>query len=167
MRIALPLLAASLMGCSQSPITAPYESDISFQTTTYSTEVGLGCDLAREPDYNGYLLINEIMVVNPDGLPLERIEVSVRTDAPAGVYVLPQEAVKTVDFPAADEEVTSEADVKEACVDENGNFDNTNEWCAWYWDEANSQFYQFPVTSFAFLKRNFGFLAFGNILCNG
>lgn len=135
----LGLLA--LAACSGGPINAPYGSSISWSESTLNTEAGLFCD--TEPDYTGGSMMLDVFVVDPDGLPLERAVVEIESVAVAGIYVLPQEAVKTVDLPAVDADVTSEADIREACTDDEGNYDNTNEWCAWYWDEANAQYYQF------------------------
>ena len=104
---------------------------------------GQYCDTENEPDYTGGSALLDLFVVDPDGYPLERAPVEVQSFAVGGIYLLPQEAVKTVDLPAVDADVESESDVRAACTDDEGNYDNTNEWCAWYWDEANSQYYQF------------------------
>ena len=132
-----------LSACSPGPINAPYGSGISWSETTINTEVGLYCDTSTEPDYTGASMMLDVFVVDPDGLPLERAVVEIESNAIAGVYVLPQEAVKTVDLPAVDADVTSDADIRDACTDDEGNYDNTNEWCAWYGDETNAQYYQF------------------------
>ena len=136
-----PLLLVLLSACGGGPISAPYGSGISWGETTLNTEVGTFC--GSEPDYTGGSKMLDLFVVDPDGLPLERATVEVQADALAGVYTLPQEAVKTVDLPAVDADVQSDADIRESCTDDEGNYDNTNEWCAWYWDEANAQYYQF------------------------
>lgn len=139
---ALPLMMT--WGCAAGQtLTAPYGSTISFSSTTLNTEALLYCDATAEPDYTGGLTMVDAMVLDPNDLPLERIKVEIEVTSVGGVYVVPQEAVKTVDLPAADADIETEADIREACTDDNGNFDNSSEWCAWYWDEANAQYYQF------------------------
>lgn len=136
-------LALLAQACTPGPYMAPYGSSVTLGESTLSSTAGTYCG-DTEPDYTGGLMMIDAMAVDgTTSLPLENVQVEVEVNALAGVYVLPQEAVKTVDFPAADTDITSQSDVKAACVDENGNFDNTNEWCSWYWDEDSAQFYQF------------------------
>lgn len=141
MRALCPLSLALLCACSTGPLPAPFGATVSWSETTLTTEVGLYCD--SEPDYTGGLKMFDVLVANDDGEPLERIEVEIEVAAVGGIYVLPQEAVKTVDLPAADADIETEGDIREACTDDEGNYDNTSEWCAWYWDEVNAQYYQF------------------------
>lgn len=133
---------ALLAGCMSAPLQAPYGSTVSWDETTAEFAEGDYCE-DTEPDYTGTLRMYDVFVVDDDDVPLGNIAVEIQVEGPGGIYVLPQEAIKTVDLPAADADVQSAADIRSACVDDNGNFDNTNEWCAWYWDEENEQFYQF------------------------
>lgn len=135
------LLAVLLPACYSGPVWAPYGSSVSVDPSTITTTVGAYCD--TEPDYVGGVTMIDTMVVSDDDLPLENIIVEVEAPSSSGMYVLPQEAVKMVDLPVADEDIQSEEDIKEACTDDEGYFDNTNEWCAWYWDEENALFFQF------------------------
>lgn len=138
-----PILLLSLAACQGGPIDAPYGSSVSWSQTTMTADEGQYCDLTSEPDYTGGSVILNLFVVDPDGLPLARAPITVQSLSVGGIYLLPQEAVKTVDLPAVDADVQSESDVRASCTDDEGNYDNTNEWCAWYWDESNSQYYQF------------------------
>ena len=144
MRSMSPLLLAMSAtlgaGCSAGPFPAPYGASISYAVHTLS----ITNTATPSCDNSGLLYMNDVLVVDADGeLPLENVIVEVEAPAWGGVYVLPQEAVMTVDFPTADDDVTTAADVRDACTDDDGNFDNTEEWCAWYYDETNAQFYQF------------------------
>ena len=58
-----------------------------------------------------------------------------------GVFIIPTEAIKLVDFPTAPDGWQELRD--EICVDANGNFDNTVEWCAWYYDIETNLYYEF------------------------
>ena len=138
----LILTLALATGCYTGPLTAPYGATVSLAPTTYTLEALQYCSDA-EPDYTGGLTMIDVFVENDDE-PLANVIVEVEVTATyGGIYVLPQEAVKTVDLPVADEDIESEADIREACVDDEGNFDNSSEWCSWYWDEENSLYYQF------------------------
>lgn len=139
--LSIPFLVL-MAGCMNAPLSAPFGSTVSWDETT--AEFGLGdyCE-ESEPDFTGTMRLYDVLVIDDNDVPLGNIAVEIQVEGAGGVYVLPQEAIKTVDLPAADADVQSAADVRAACVDDNGNFDNTNEWCAWYWDEENQQFYQF------------------------
>lgn len=140
---ALTLLSLALLaGCSGEPLKAPYGSEISIDPSTITASYLLFCG-DNEPDYTGGMFMVDAFVLNDDDEPLPRVEVEVEVNALAGIYVLPQEAIKTVDLPAVDEDIESEADIRESCTDDEGNYDNTNEWCSWYWDETTAQYYQF------------------------
>ena len=140
MRSSFPLLLLAMAGCYDGPYTAPYGASISFAVHTL-TVVSTGNDSC---DNSGVVYMNDVLVVDSTGeLPLENVIVEVEAPSTGGAYVLPQEAVMTVDFPTTDDDITSDADVREACTDDEGNFDNTEEWCAWYYDEDNDTFYQF------------------------
>lgn len=139
MRRSLPLILLAMTSCSGGPYTAPFGASISFASHTLA--VG---GAKSDCDNIGVVYMNDLLVVDSTGeVPLENIMVEVEAPSTGGVYVLPQEAVMTVDFPTTDDDITSAEDVKEACTDDEGNFDNTEEWCAWYYDEDNDTFYQF------------------------
>ncbi len=145
MRALNPLSMALIVGCtSGEPLTAPYGATVSLDPTTITASALLYCnESGAEPDYTGGMAIVDVLVLSDDDEPLERIEVEIEVASIGGIYVIPQEAVKTVDLPAADADIETEADIREACTDDDGNYDNSNEWCAWYWDESNAQYYQF------------------------
>ncbi len=74
-----------------------------------------------------------------DYMPLENILIEV-TSSYGGVYLVPMDAVVSVDYPSAPEDWQQNFD--EYCYDENGNFDpTTNEWCAWYADTVTGEFW--------------------------
>ena len=134
-------------GCSSAPFDAPYSAYVEFKTSaleiTEGTYCGSGGSFTDEPDYTGAAHTFDIQVIDDNtGLPLERVSMNVEVFAYAGLYVLPQEAVKVVDYPALPDEVSSQADIRDACTDEDGNFDSTEEWCSWYWDVEDEQYFQ-------------------------
>lgn len=144
--LSLLALAGLALGCSRSPLQAPFGASVSFSEHTFNVSIGLWCnsEIDREPDFNGHMQMLDLLVVDGNTeLPLERIEVELEVTSVGGIYVLPQEAIKTVDFPTVPDTITTEADLLDACTDEDGNFDNSEDFCAWYYDEDNTEFYQF------------------------
>ena len=47
-----------------------------------------------------------------------------------------------MDPPELPPDVTSPADIASYCENEDGEFDNTEEWCSWYYDTVKGQFYE-------------------------
>lgn len=135
----LPLLALS-SACVDS-VTAPFSARV-----TVPDDVQIGWAESYNGTNDGLgLLIPRLtaMVYDSDtNYPLEKIEIEVISNYP-GVLIIPDEAVKQVDPPEVPADVTSPADIRDYCTDEEGNFDNTEEWCAWYWDADSGAYYDF------------------------
>jgi hypothetical protein len=116
-------------------LQAPPSASISINPTQIEVT---GSVFTRE-DNVGIVRFADI-AVNDGGAPLENIEVEV-VGPNYGIFLIPTEAVKLVDFPTAPEDWETLRD--EICVDEFGNFDNTVEWCAWYYDIESNLYYEF------------------------
>jgi hypothetical protein len=141
MRMFKSLLSLSLplatTGCISGAIPAPVGSEL---RVPGSVSISISPNVSGD----GFGAVIPLDVhVSKDGEPLERIEVELKSGYPTGIYLLPAEAVKVVDYPNTPSDVESQQDVYDMCVDENGNFSNEDEWCAWYWDTETAQYYQF------------------------
>ncbi len=140
----LSLAAAGLVGCSGAALDAPLDATVAISPDTVS--IGWAEEFNGAQDGIGALIWFDVYVSRSDTsigeMPLERIEVEVSSNY-GGIYLIPEEAVKLVDAPDTPDEVTSAADVESSCTDEDGNYDNSEEWCAWYYDTETAQFYQF------------------------
>lgn len=131
-----PLLFASLAGCMNNPLHAPYSAAI---------EGPASVDLAWSESVNGYndgygavILADFFVYDTVDDLPLANIEVEVISNS-SGVYLIPPEALRIADYPSIPEGY-SQSD----CIDENGNFDNlAYEWCGWVYDTLSGQYFEF------------------------
>lgn len=133
-----PLAAASLAlttGCMSGPLDAPFGSQVSVSPATLA--VGNGQAIWEE-DNIGLIEFADVMVVNEDNAPLENIKVEIKGPT-FGVYIIPQQAVRAVDYPSAPEDFKTQRE--DACYDEFGNFDNTEDWCAWYLDSVTGNYY--------------------------
>ncbi|MCB9777915.1 MAG: hypothetical protein H6742_05075 [Alphaproteobacteria bacterium] len=130
------LLLATLTGCMSQPIDAPFSAVIQAPES-----VSLAWDDSANGQFDGIgaLILADFLVYDSEqGVPLENIAVEV-TSGGSGVYLLPPEALKLVDYP----EMPEGASMSD-CEDENGNFDNeTNEWCAWHYDTISGNYYSF------------------------
>ena len=129
------LVASLAMGCVNGPIKAPPGATISVNPN----QIEVAGSVFNAEDNVGIVRFADI-VVQDGGAPLESIEVEV-VGPNFGVFIIPTEAVKLVDFPTAPEDWVTLRD--EVCVDEYGNFDNTVEWCAWYYDIETNLYYEF------------------------
>jgi hypothetical protein len=90
-------------------------------------------------DNSGSLLIADIIVYNEDdGLPMDNIQVEVMSNW-YGAYLIPQWAVKQVDYPGAPA-------YEECDSDGNGEIDpDAPDECAWVWDVETSTYVEFAV----------------------
>lgn len=132
-----PLLLATLTGCMNNPLKAPATAVI--ESTIQSYDIEWGESYNGVNDGIGAVVFFDFWVYDSqDDMPLENIEVEVFSSLD-GVYVLPPEALRLVDYPSIPEGY-SVAD----CEDDNGNFDNaTYEWCGWVYDTITGQYYEF------------------------
>jgi hypothetical protein len=126
---------AQTSGCMSGPLDAPFGSQVSVSPGTLT--VGSG-QAVWEEDNIGLIEFADIMVVDSDGIPMQNIKVDVKGPT-FGVYIIPREAIRAVDYPSAPEEFK---DLREAeCFDESGNFDNSEDWCSWYLDSVTGNYY--------------------------
>ncbi len=136
------LLPAFLVACSSGPYPAPataaiqdFEDYALTASSAHATQDGIGT-----------LLLGDVMIFDEESqMPLNGIEVEIMT-AWSGVYVLPETAIKLVDYPSAPDDVTSAEDVKSYCdIDpEDGYIDaSAPDWCSWWWDTESGMYYEF------------------------
>ena len=133
--VSLCLLTA---GCVSGPIKAPSGSVL---TVPEGVQLGWNSGVNGQFDGFGAVIPLDVHVDDSDGDPLERIEVEILSGY-GGVYIIPEQAVKAVDYPNTPSDVNSQQDVYDLCVDDNGNFSNEDEWCAWYWDTESATYVQ-------------------------
>jgi hypothetical protein len=125
----------ALSGCMNSSIDAPFGSTVSVSPATLV--VGNGQTVWYE-DNIGLIQFIDVTVVNEDAMPLENVKVEV-SGPNFGLFLIPQQAIEAVDYPLAPEDFKDQrADV---CYDENGEFDNTEDWCAWYYDSLSGSYF--------------------------
>lgn len=129
------------MGCSQTVVQAPFGSSI---VVPSSIEINWSDDY-NDYDLAGVVQLFDIQVLDPEGLPMENVQVEISTSY-GGVYIVPQESIELVGYPSVPEGITSQQDVKDYCVDDNGNYTLVEDWCAWYWDSVTDQYYSFAGT---------------------
>lgn len=130
------LLIASLTGCMQNGLQAPYTA---FVLAPSSVSVAWDDSFNGINDGIGAIILGDFLVYDgEDDAPLQNINLEIISNS-TGACLVPSEALQLVDSPFIPEGA-SMAD----CVDENGNFDNTvNEWCAWNYDTLSGNYYQF------------------------
>ena len=128
-----------LTACGKDALIAPFGSSVSVAPSVLelaSDSTGL---LSSE-DNAGFAYFADVSVVDDASVPLERVQVEV-LGPPAGVYVLPIEAVLQVDYPSAPDDFEQQR--QDVCFDEAGQYNPTEEWCGWYFDAEGRQFYEF------------------------
>ena len=136
----LALLASlSTIGCVKGAIPAPASARIEVPD-----EMSVNWDI----EYNGFhdkigvVAFAHLYVYDSEtDYPLEHIEVEVLSHS-NGVYIIPGQAVQLVSYPEASVDPTDQAAIEDACTDGSGNFRSDPEWCAWYYDTGNGQYYQ-------------------------
>jgi hypothetical protein len=130
--LAAPLALAS---CMNSPVDAPFGSSISVSPATLV--VGNGQTIWYE-DNVGLIEFIDVTVVSDESMPLENIRVEIKGPN-FGVFLIPPQAIEAVDYPFAPEDFKEQR--AEACYDEAGEFDNSEDWCAWYYDNLTGSYY--------------------------
>ena len=129
------------MGCSTGVVQAPYGSSV---VVPESIEINW-TEAYNEYDLAGIVQLFDVIVLDPDGLPLENAQLEISSSY-GGVYIVPQESIELVGYPSVPEGITSQDDVRDYCVDDNGNYTLVEDWCAWYWDTVTDQYYSFAGT---------------------
>jgi hypothetical protein len=125
----------ALSGCMNASIDAPFGSTVSVSPATLV--VGNGATIWYE-DNVGIINFVDVTVVNSDAMPLENVKVEV-SGPNFGLFLIPQQAIEAVDYPLAPEDFKDQR--AEVCYDENGEFDNTEDWCAWYYDSLSGSYF--------------------------
>lgn len=131
------LLFALAAGCSRGPFNAPPGSRVSL--TPSERLVVLGSFYCTS-DLQGVMGRVDAQVVNSNGDALDNIYVEIFAEP--GIYVLPPEALKLVEYP----EAPADYEQQYASVCDNGSGGiqaGAPDWCVWYYDAVAGDFYDF------------------------
>lgn len=149
---ALAILPLTLFACT-GPYQAPYGAVI-LEVEEFSL-VPTSAHISQ--DGVGTLLFGDLVVYDEvNEVPLNDIEVEILTGW-SGVYVLPESAIKLVQYPERPSDVEDgTATTAEYCdIDEDGYIDpSAPDWCSWWWDIESSAFYEFGG-DYAMTSQNF------------
>lgn len=141
-----------LTGCANGFYAAPFGSQF-----TMDSDIMLAPSEAYYfMDSIGSLVITQASVMDDQGLNLmPGIQVEIATSWP-GLYLLPESAVKMVDYPEPGEGVTSPEEAQALCdTDDDGYIDeDAEDWCSWWWDTESGQYYEFG-TDYASTDTNY------------
>jgi len=152
--VPLGLLPLALFACSSGPWPAPGSAVLSdledFEIVPSSAHVS--------QDGIGTLILGDIMVYDEmSEMALNNIEVEILTGW-SGIYVLPESAVKLVQYPQPPADVASgDAVPADYCDIEpaDGEIDsNAPDWCSWWWDTDTAAFFEFG-SDYAMSPENF------------
>ncbi len=135
----LPLFALTVLaaGCSRGPFNAPPGSRVSL---TPSERIVIAGEFYCYSDLNGQMGAVDAVVVDSAGLPLNNVYVEIFAEP--GVYVLPAEALKLVEYPEAPADYA--AQYAESCDNGSGGVKaGAPDWCVWYFDTVAGEFYDF------------------------
>jgi hypothetical protein len=136
------ILAVSLLlgGCVNGWYEAPAGSEIHLDSDVLIPESTAYLSM----DAVGTLLILEAYVTNGESEYLPYIEVEIGSNW-AGVYLLPEAAVKMVDYPSPADGVETAEDARKLCdTDDDGYIDvDAEDWCSWWWDTDSGYYYEF------------------------
>jgi hypothetical protein len=135
-------------GCKAGPVHANPTDLITVNPQSITVQGG-GYGIAPaagQPFYDvdgmGKLWFIEFSVLDEDLRPRNGVQVDVDSLF-EGLAVIPPSAVRTVDAPDLPDGVSSRADIVDACTDDDGNFTNDEEWCAYYYDVDSGTFIDF------------------------
>ena len=127
--------------CTPSAVQAPYGSSV---VTPANLNIGWTSSY-QAYDLAGFVSQFDVLVLGPEGTPLQSVKVDITTGY-GGVYVVPQESIELVGYPTVPSNIQSQDDIRKYCVDSNGNYTLVEDWCAWYWDTVNDEYYAFSGT---------------------
>ena len=145
---ALGLALVALPGCKSNGVHANPTDTIQANPETLTIQGGAyGIDPKPEqPFYTidglGKLWFIEFFVLDEASIPRNAIEITVNSLF-EGLAVIPPSAVRTVDPPELPEGIDSRGDIVDACTDDDGNYTNDEEWCAYYYDVDSGTFVDF------------------------
>jgi hypothetical protein len=141
-RVTFGLLPFVLIACSDGPWPAPSSAVIG-DLEDFEIVAGTA---HQSQDGVGTLVFGDVLVYDESTeMPLNNIEVEFLTNW-SGVYVLPETAIKLVQYPQPPEDVIAgTASVDDYCdINEDGAIDSdAPDWCSWWWDTESSSFYEF------------------------
>jgi hypothetical protein len=141
-RITLGMLPILLVACADGPFPAPGTAAIQEfddlkinATSAHIVQDGVGT-----------LVFADVLVYDEmTDMPLNNIEVEILTGW-SGVYVIPDTAIKQVDYPSAPADVMDgSTPVSDYCdTDNDGRIDaGADDWCSWWWDIEGGGFFEF------------------------
>ena len=145
---AASLILAALPGCKSNGVHANPDDIINVNPEEITIQGGAYGITPKDDqpfykiDGTGKLWFIEFSVLDPAGLPRNAIEVSV-TSLFEGIAIIPPSAVRTVDKPELPDGIDSRSDIVDACTDDEGNYTNDQEWCAYYYDADSGTFVDF------------------------
>jgi len=150
------LVLAVLPGCKSNGVHANPDDliqvnpgDITIQGGSYGVE-----PKPTQPFYAidglGKLWFIEFSVLDADDQPRNSIYITVNSLF-EGLAVIPPSAVRTVDPPELPEGINNRGDIVDACTDDDGNYTNDEEWCAYYYDVDSGTFVDFGM-DYAYVK---------------
>ena len=145
---AASLVLAALPGCTSNGVHANPDDLIQVNPETITIQGGsYGIVPSEEQpffkvDGTGKLWFIEFYVLDAEQQPRNAIEVSV-TSFFEGLAIIPPSAVRTVDPPELPEGINTRGDIVDACTDDEGNYTNDEEWCAYYYDVDSGTFLDF------------------------
>ena len=141
-RLTFGLLPFALIACGDGPWPAPSTGVISdledFEVVPSSAHIS--------QDAVGTLVFGDVQIYDElNERPLNNVEVEFLTNW-SGVYVLPESAIKLVQYPQPPDDVLAgTASVDDYC-DINGDTyidSDAPDWCSWWWDTESAAFYEF------------------------
>jgi hypothetical protein len=142
------LVLDALPGCKSNGVHAQPDDTIQVNPEDITIQGGAygATPKADQPFYKidgtGKLWFIEFSVLDADEQPRNAIDVSV-TSLFEGMAIIPPSAVRTVDPPELPEGINNRGDIVDACTDDNGNYTNDEEWCAYYYDVDSGTFVDF------------------------
>ena len=149
--MAVSLVLAALPGCKSNGVHANPDDLIQVNPEEITIQGGSYGIEPKETDPPqpfyaidgiGKLWFIEYSVLDANGIPRNAIEVSV-TSLFEGLAIIPPSAVRTVDKPELPEGIETRGDIVDACTDDEGNYTNDEEWCAYYYDVDSGTFVDF------------------------
>ena len=145
---ALGLALVLLPGCKSNGVHARPDDTIQVNPETLLIQGGAyGIEPQEgQPFYSidgtGKLWFIEFSVLDVDLLPRNAVEITANSLF-EGLAIIPPSAVRTVDPPELPEGIDSRGDIVDACTDDDGNYTNDEEWCAYYYDVDSGTFVDF------------------------
>lgn len=141
-RITFGLLPFALIACSDGPWPAPATAVIGdledFEIVASSAHIS--------QDAVGTLVFGDLLVYDEvSEMPLNNIEVEFLA-LWSGVYMLPESAIKLVQYPQPpDDVIAGTASVDDYCDINGDSFIDSDapDWCSWWWDTESAAFYEF------------------------